>query len=190
MIFDPSSPTYTLNLFSKKSYSYINKPFDTIDILFYIEIVLKYIYFLWSHYLLQIKLLIDLFGSDFPNYINRFLIIYNIYSINNNVRYILKAWLNKDHILNSITNIYINSSWCERECWDLFGMFFFFNLDLRRLLNDYGFHGHPLKKDFPLSGFLETSFLYIINFVSYYKIKLVQEFRFFFLLSPWKYDVV
>jgi len=147
------------------------------------------IYFFWIHFNTQIKMFSDLLISDYPNYFLRFLSIYNIISLVYNFRCILKVLVNTNLIINSITNLHFCASWFEREAWDLFGVFFLNNVDLRRILNDYGFHGHPLKKDFPLSGFSETSFSFISGVNSYYYINMTQEFRFFNINSPWKYYI-
>ena len=147
------------------------------------------IYFMWSHINIQTKMFSDLLISDYPNYKQRFLSIYNIVSLVYNFRIIFKVLLNEIPITNTITNIYTCASWFEREAWDLFGVFFFNNVDLRRILNDYGFNGHPLKKDFPLSGFTETIFNYILGIITYDYVQMTQEFRFFNINSPWKYNL-
>ena len=128
--------------------------------------------------------------SDHPNNHLRFISIYNILSLVYNSRFIFKVLINNDNILASVTNLYTCASWFERESWDLFGIFFFYNLDLRRILNDYGFSGHPLRKDFPLSGFYETSFSYILGVIRYDSIKITQEFRFFNINSSWKVNTI
>lgn len=142
------------------------------------------LYFLITHTNTQSKMFSDLVVSDYPNYVLRFLSIYNIISLAYNFRFLLKVLVNTNLIIESVTNLYTSASWFERECWDLFGVFFFNNLDLRRILNDYGFNGHPLKKDFPLSGFYETIFSFILGVIIYETIKMKQEFRFFNINSP------
>jgi NADH-quinone oxidoreductase subunit C len=82
-------------------------------------------------------------------------------------------------IIDSITSIYPNIMWYERESWDFYGILYSNNNDLRRILNDYGFKGFPLRKDFPLSGFLEVKYDYLKKSIAYEPVKLVQEFRYF-----------
>jgi len=147
-------------------------------------------YIMWAHINTQTKMFSDQLISDHPNNHLRFISIYNILSLVYNSRFIFKVLINNDNILASVTNLYTCASWFERESWDLFGIFFFYNLDLRRILNDYGFSGHPLRKDFPLSGFYETSFSYILGVIRYDSIKITQEFRFFNINSSWKVNTI
>ena len=144
------------------------------------------IYFFWGFSESQLKFFSDLLIVDYPIFSMRFLSIYNIVSLLYNIRIFFKLFLDNTFTISSITNCYTCASWFERECWDLFGVFYYNNLDLRRILNDYGFVGHPLKKDFPLSGYVEIVFYLFFNLVFYDAIKMNQEFRFFYIASPWK----
>ena len=145
------------------------------------------LYVLTANTYIQAKLFTDLLIADFPNNILRFISITNITSIIYNIRIIVKALVPTNLVLQTITNIFTCSSWCERESWDLFGVFYNNNVDLRRILNDYGFHGHPLKKDFPLSGYSETLFSFTLGVVLYKLLKMIQELRFFNINSSWNY---
>lgn len=180
--------SYLLNICKKCLYSSYN-----IKTIFFITLNLKQLsfllYILFINISVQTKMFSDLLVSDYPNYYLRFLSIYNIISLIYNYRIILTFWVSIDNIIPSITNLYTCASWFEREVWDLFGIFYLNNLDLRRILNDYGFSGHPLKKDFPLSGFYELEFSYITGLVHSIYIRMVQEFRFFIINSPWKYYI-
>ena len=143
------------------------------------------VYVLFNFSETKLKFFTDLVVVDYPIYLLRFLSVYNIYSITYNSRFFLKVFLDFNWSIQSITSCYVCASWFERESWDLFGIFYYNNLDLRRILNDYGFYGHPLKKDFPLSGYYEISFSLFFNLVYYKPINLNQEFRFFSVSSPW-----
>lgn len=143
-------------------------------------------YFFLNNMDIQLKFFSDLLTIDFPIFLFRFTSVYNIISMSYNVRFLLKTILGFNNSINSITSSFTCSSWFERESWDLFGIFYLNNLDLRRILNDYGFFGHPLKKDFPLSGFLEIYIYIFVSLVFYGNIKMGQGFRYFSLTSPWK----
>ena len=144
------------------------------------------------------KNIIDIIGVDWPNYNNRFEIIYNflnlffnsriyiITSISENTAY---SALTPTSTLFSITSIFNGANWLERENWDMFGILFFNHPDLRRILTDYGFEGFPLRKDFPLTGFLELRYDEEQKSILYEKVELSQEFRFFDFESPWKQHI-
>ena len=180
---------YELFLFNIIPKGYIlSLPSENMTYKFFINIknFLHTIYFLWGFSESQLKLFTDLLVVDYPTLVLRFLSVYNITSLLYNCRFLLKVFLNQSFSIMSITSCYPCASWFERECWDLFGIFYYNNLDLRRILNDYGFNGHPLKKDFPLSGYSEIVFYLYFNLVFYDSVKMNQEFRFFYITSPWK----
>lgn len=129
----------------------------------------------------------DLLICDFINKRFRFYSIYNLLSFVYTQRVLLNVMIPMSFFLDSITVIYPNASWYERECWDLYGVVYSNHRDLRRLLNDYGFVGFPLRKDFPLSGFLEVKFDFIFREISYEQVNLVQEFRFFKKKTNWDF---
>lgn len=106
----------------------------------------------------QFKVLSDICAVDFLKKKNRFEIVYNIISIRYNSKLRIKTFLNELTPINTVTTIYSCANWWEREIWDLFGVFFSKHPDLRRILTDYGFEGHPLRKDFPLSGYVELRY--------------------------------
>ena len=135
---------------------------------------------------LRFNQFIDLTAVDYPNKKNRFEMIYILLSVEFNYRLIIKFFINENESVDSVTNLFPAANWYEREVWDLFGIAFNNHPDLRRLLTDYGFIGHPLRKDFPLSGNVEVKYDLNEKKVVYEPIKLTQSFREFDFESPWK----
>mgnify|MGYP001209706412 CR=1 FL=1 len=134
----------------------------------------------------QFKVLVDICGVDFPEKSIRYEVIYNLLSLTHNQRIRLKVMTNSDNSIPSVVSVYSAAAWYEREVWDMFGVVFSKHPDLRRILTDYGFEGHPLRKDFPLSGFVEVRYSENENKVVYEPVKLNQEFRNFDFMSPWE----
>ena len=130
--------------------------------------------------------LTDLCGVDYPERDPRFDVVYHLLSMSHNRRLRLKIGVNEDQPVPSVTDVYPSAGWWERETWDLYGIHFAGNPDLRRLLTDYGFNGHPLRKDFPLTGYVEVRYDSEQKRVVYEPVKLTQEFRRFDFLSPWE----
>lgn len=130
--------------------------------------------------------LVDLCGVDYPDREPRFDVVYHLLSMSNNQRLRLKVGVGEDGLIPSVTEVYPSAGWWEREAWDLYGIQFSDNPDLRRLLTDYGFEGHPLRKDFPLTGHVELRYDNDQKRVVYEPVKLTQEFRRFDFLSPWE----
>ena len=135
---------------------------------------------------LKFNQFIDLTAVDYPNKKNRFEMVYILLSVEFNFRIIIKFFINENESVDSITNLFPAANWYEREVWDLFGIAFNNHPDLRRLLTDYGFIGHPLRKDFPLSGNVEVKYDLNEKKVVYEPVKLSQSFREFDFESPWK----
>ncbi len=135
---------------------------------------------------LKFNQFIDLTAVDYPNKKNRFEMVYIFLSVEFNIRIILKFFINEDDAVESLTNLFPSANWYEREVWDLFGIVFNNHPDLRRLLTDYGFIGHPLRKDFPLSGNVEVKYDLNAKKVVYEPLNLTQSFREFEFESPWK----
>jgi NADH-quinone oxidoreductase subunit C len=133
------------------------------------------------------KVFIDACGVDWPERLpERFDVVYQLLSMKHNRRIRLKVTASEDTPVPSITGIWSGAGWWERETWDLFGILFEGNADLRRILTDYGFEGHPLRKDFPLTGYVEVRYDEEQKRVVYEPVKLKQEFRSFDFLSPWE----
>jgi NADH-quinone oxidoreductase subunit C len=134
----------------------------------------------------QFKQLIDVCGADYPEREKRFEVIYHLLSMSQNARVRVKVDTDEDTPVPSATGIFSSAGWWEREAWDLYGILFSDHPDLRRILTDYGFEGHPLRKDFPLTGYVEVRYDDEQKRVVYEPVKLTQEFRTFDFLSPWE----
>jgi NADH-quinone oxidoreductase subunit C len=134
----------------------------------------------------RFNVLCDLCGVDYPDRPLRFDVVYNLLSLSLNQRIRLKLQTDEEHPVPSATGLYSCAGWWERETWDMYGIYFSDNPDLRRLLTDYGFEGHPLRKDFPLTGYVELRYDEDQKRVVYEPVKLKQEFRSFDFLSPWE----
>jgi NADH-quinone oxidoreductase subunit C len=130
--------------------------------------------------------LADICGVDWPEREKRFDVVYNLLSLKLNQRVRLKVATDESTPIPSATSIYSAAGWFEREAYDLYGVWFSDHPDLRRILTDYGFEGHPLRKDFPLTGFVEVRWDDVQKRVIYEPVKLTQEFRSFDFLSPWE----
>jgi NADH-quinone oxidoreductase subunit C len=150
------------------------------------EAILQVMSFLRDDLACRFEMMIDLCGVDYPDRPERFEVVYNLLSLKHNNRVRIKVSTDEENPVPSITGIYSAAGWFEREAWDLFGIYFADNPDLRRLLTDYGFEGHPLRKDFPLTGYVEVRYDEDQKRVVYEPVKLKQEFRSFDFLSPWE----
>ena len=139
---------------------------------------------------LSFDMLIDITAVDYPKRNKRFEIVYHLLSLNNKNRLRVKTFVNENTSVPSLTEIYKSAGWYERETWDMYGILFEGNYDLRRILTDYGFEGHPLRKDFPLTGFVELRYDEEKKKVSYSKVKLTQDYRDFDFLSPWEGSIL
>jgi NADH-quinone oxidoreductase subunit C len=134
----------------------------------------------------RFAVLIDLCGVDYPDRPERFEVVYHLLSLSLNQRIRVKVATDEETPVPSVTGVWSAAGWFEREAWDLLGIFFADHPDLRRLLTDYGFEGHPLRKDFPLTGYVEVRYDEEQKRVVYEPVKLKQEFRSFDFLSPWE----
>ena len=132
------------------------------------------------------KTLVDLCGVDYPEDEDRLEVVYNLLSLKRNMRIRVKVRTDTASAVPSLSNLFLSAEWNEREAWDMYGIFFSDHPDLRRLLTDYGFEGHPLRKDFPLTGYVEVRYDDEQKRVVYDPVKLTQEFRTFDFLSPWE----
>ncbi|MDP6259516.1 MAG: NADH-quinone oxidoreductase subunit C, partial [Rhodospirillales bacterium] len=134
----------------------------------------------------QFKQLMELCGIDYPEREERFDVVYCLLSLTQNLRVRVKVSTDETTPVPSLTGVYSSAGWWEREAWDLFGIYFSDHPDLRRILTDYGFEGHPLRKDFPLTGYVEIRYDDKQKRVVYEPVKLAQDFRSFDFLSPWE----
>lgn len=135
---------------------------------------------------LAFKMLISICGVDYPERKQRFEVVYNLLSLEFNQRIRIKVKCGENDKIPSICEIFSVANWYEREVYDMYGVLFANHPDLRRILTDYGFEGHPLRKDFPLTGNVEVRYNSESKKVEYEPVNLVQEFRNFDFLSPWE----
>ena len=150
------------------------------------ESITKVLTYLRDHGDYLFKQLIDLCGVDYPEREQRFEVVYHLLSVKYNRRLRLKVYTDENSPVPSATAVYSAANWWEREAWDLFGIHFEGHPDLRRLLTDYGFEGHPLRKDFPLTGYVEVRYDDERKRVVYEDVQLPQAYRNFDFLSPWE----
>jgi NADH-quinone oxidoreductase subunit C len=130
--------------------------------------------------------LVDITAIDHPERVERFEVVYHFLSMYRNQRIRLKVAVREDQMVPSVHTIHPSANWFEREVFDMFGILFSGHPDLRRLLTDYGFRGHPLRKDFPTTGYVEVRYDEAQKRVVYEPVKLVQEYRQFDFMSPWE----
>jgi NADH-quinone oxidoreductase subunit C len=134
----------------------------------------------------EFKILVDICGVDWPQRARRFDVVYHLLSLTKNMRVRIKVEVAEGESVPSIVDIYPAANWFEREAFDMYGVVFSDHPDLRRILTDYGFSGYPLRKDFPLTGFVEVRYDDELKRVVYQPVQLVQEFRDFDFMSPWE----
>ena len=134
----------------------------------------------------QFTSLVDITAVDYPGRDKRFEIVYHLLSMHENTRIRVKANIAMNQTVPSIESVFPCANWFEREVFDMYGIVFSAHPDLRRILTDYGFTGHPLRKDFPLTGYSEVKYDEVQKKVVYEPVKLVQEFRNFDFISPWE----
>ena len=148
--------------------------------------IVKTIKFLRDDPRCQFHNLIDICGVDWPERAERFDVVYHLQSLTLNQRIRVKVHADERSAVPSLVGLFPSANWFEREAWDLYGIVFSDHPDLRRILTDYGFTGHPLRKDFPLTGFVEVRYDDEAKRVVYEPVRLTQEFRSFDFLSPWE----
>lgn len=150
------------------------------------EGVARFLTFLRDNTACQFTTLIDICGVDWPAREKRFDVVYHLLSMRRNIRIRLKVEVREDALVPSVVEVFPAASWFEREVYDMYGVLFSGHPDLRRLLTDYGFRGHPLRKDFPTTGYVEVRYDEAQKRVVYEPVKLVQEYRQFDFMSPWE----
>lgn len=144
------------------------------------------LYFLKNSLMFQFTTLSDICVVDYPQRFNhRFMVTYVLLSTLLNIRFFLCLFINSFVPIISIGRFFSSSNWLEREIWDMFGIKFLLHKDLRRILNDYGFHGYPLRKDFPLIGYIELRYDDLLQSVCIELVEITQSFRFFRFENPW-----
>lgn len=142
--------------------------------------------FLRDHTNTQFKALMDISGADYPQRSQRFEVVYHLLSTRFNSRIRVKTYADELTPVPSVTGLFRSADWFERECWDMYGVFFVGHPDLRRILTDYGFEGHPLRKDFPLTGYTEVRWDEEKKRVVSEPLQLMQAHRNFEANSPWE----
>ena len=130
--------------------------------------------------------LVDITAVDYPSRAKRFDVVYHLLSMYQNQRIRLRVQIREEDVVPSIMSVHPSANWFEREVFDMFGILFSGHPDLRRILTDYGFRGHPLRKDFPTTGYTEVRYDEVQKRVVYEPVKLVQEYRQFDFMSPWE----
>ena len=148
--------------------------------------ILKVISFLRDDPICKFSSLIDICGVDYPSRERRFDVVYHMLSMAHNTRIRIKVTTDETVPVHSVTSLFPNADWYEREAFDMYGILFDEHPDLRRILTDYGFEGYPLRKDFPLSGFVEVRYDEERKSVVYEPVNLPQEYRSFDFMSPWE----
>ena len=148
--------------------------------------IVKVISFLRDDPICKFSSLIDICGVDYPSRERRFDVVYHMLSMAHNTRIRIKVTTDETVPVHSITSLFPNADWYEREAFDMYGILFDEHPDLRRILTDYGFEGYPLRKDFPLSGFVEVRYDEERKAVVYEPVNLPQEYRSFDFMSPWE----
>ena len=153
-----------------------------------VKLFYPFILFLKKHSLFLFNILTDVICYDCPGKSYRFSLVYNLLSVkfNSRLRVIVKQKETKSKIV-SLMALFRSANWSEREVFDFYGLFFFENTDLRRILNDYGFKGFPLRKDFPLTGYMDTYYDDNTKKISYRKLELSQEYRNFNFKASWRF---
>ncbi|XP_069077711.1 NADH dehydrogenase [ubiquinone] iron-sulfur protein 3, mitochondrial [Pleurodeles waltl] len=160
--------------------------FNELEIMIHPDGVIPVLTFLRDHTNAQFKSLADLTAVDIPSRQNRFEVVYNLLSLHFNSRIRVKTYADELTSIDSAVPVHKAANWYEREVWDMYGVFFANHPDLRRILTDYGFEGHPFRKDFPLSGYVEVRYDDEVKRVVAEPVELSQEFRKFDLSSPWE----
>jgi len=159
---------------------------DELEVLIAPEGIIPVLTFLKDHHNCQFVSLADIAGVDVPTRDYRFEIVYNLLSLRFNARIRVKTYTDEMTPLDSSVEVFQGSNWYEREIWDMYGVFFANHPDLRRILTDYGFEGHPFRRDFPLSGYVELRYDDEVKRIVAEPVELAQEFRKFDYSTPWE----
>jgi NADH-quinone oxidoreductase subunit C len=157
-----------------------------LTVLIHRDRIVKVLTFLRDDAACRFTSLIDICGVDWPSRTERFDVVYHLLSMHHNQRIRVTLQTDEDTPVPSTVEVFPAANWFEREAFDMYGVLFDSHPDLRRILTDYGFHGHPLRKDFPLTGFTEVRYDEAEKRVVYQPVSLVQEYRDFDFLSPWE----
>lgn len=148
--------------------------------------IIKVLTFLRDDARMTFSQLIDITAADYPERAERFEVVYFLLSMKQNLRLMVKVATAEEGVIPTSCDVWPSANWLEREVWDMYGVYFSDHPDLRRILTDYGFEGFPLRKDFPLTGYVEVRYDEDQKRVIYEPVKLAQDFRSFDFLSPWE----
>jgi NADH-quinone oxidoreductase subunit C len=148
--------------------------------------LVDFVEFLRSDRNCRFSTLVDITAVDYPERAQRFDVVYHFLSMYQNQRIRLRVAASEEDMVPSIIDVHPTANWFEREVFDMFGILFSGHPDLRRILTDYGFRGHPLRKDFPTTGYTEVRYDEVLKRVVYEPVRLVQEYRQFDFMSPWE----
>jgi NADH-quinone oxidoreductase subunit C len=148
--------------------------------------IVGFLDFLKSEPTCKFTCMMDITAVDYPDRVKRFDVVYHLLSMHQNQRIRLRVSIREDDMVPSVTEVHPGANWFEREVFDMFGIIFTDHPDLRRLLTDYGFRGHPLRKDFPTTGYTEVRYDEELKRVVYEPVSLPQEYRQFDFMSPWE----
>ena len=160
--------------------------YDELTVQVYTGAIVRILTLLRNHEKCQFSQLVDLCGSDYPERPQRFEVVYHLLSVPLNLRLRIKVQTDAVTPVPTVIGVFPNANWYEREAWDLFGIVFADHPDLRRIMTDYNFDGHALRKDFPLTGYVEPRYSEEKKRVVYNPVQLPQEYRSFDYLSPWE----
>tara|TARA_Y200000002_G_C22649967_1_gene650924 strand:+ start:157 stop:762 length:606 start_codon:yes stop_codon:yes gene_type:complete len=160
--------------------------YDHLSIFIVFSSIEKITSILKNNNICKFRTLIDITAIDYPEEEERFILVYHYLSMQQNIRIRIKSSIKDGQVVPSITNLFTAANWFEREVFDMYGILFSNHPDMRRILTDYGFKGHPLRKDFPTTGYLELRYDQERKKVVYEPVKLTQEYRRFDFMSPWE----
>lgn len=160
--------------------------FGELNVTVVAENIVEFVDFLKTDASCRFSSLVDITAVDHPERVKRFDVVYHFLSMYQNQRIRVKLAVGEDEMLASILSVHPSANWFEREIFDMFGIIFSGHPDLRRILTDYGFRGHPLRKDFPTTGYTEVRYDEAQKRVVYEPVSLVQEYRQFDFMSPWE----
>ncbi|SDE50923.1 NADH dehydrogenase subunit C [Salipiger thiooxidans] len=163
-----------------------NVSFDELNVDVASSNIAGFVEFLKTDPSCRFSTLVDITAVDYPERAKRFDVVYHFLSMYQNHRIRVRVAVREDEVVPSITGVHVSANWFEREVFDMFGIIFSGHPDLRRLLTDYGFRGHPLRKDFPTTGYVEVRYDEELKRVVYEPVSLVQEYRQFDFMSPWE----
>ena len=164
----------------------ISDDFNELQITISADQILDVVDFIKNDESCEFRQITDIAGVDFPERTKRFDVIYHFLSFKHNIRLRIKISVSETETISSITSIFPSANWFEREAFDMYGIQFKDHPDLRRILTDYGFEGHPLRKDFPLTGNVEIRYDEIDKKIVHEPVNLQQDFRSFDIQSPWE----